>query len=155
MHVSADLVRGHCFDYTPAVSFPPLHTEKSLYFGPELQENVLFDFVSHGCETSVRPNTSKASLLWDDVVLKWAGTLDYSDSVHVCVCVCVRVCHAFYISVLIQPSSLPLPALIFYSHIFQSCTPLPRSCLWESSYNTPTHPPACHHVWKTAVMPPN
>lgn len=70
MHVSADLVRGHCFDYGLTVSFSPSHTEKSLCFGPELQENWLFDFVSHGCETSVRPDTSEASLLSDDVVLK-------------------------------------------------------------------------------------
>lgn len=40
--------------------------------------------------------------------------------------VCVR--HAFYISVLSQPSSLPLAAFILYSYIFQSIVPLP--CLY-------------------------
>lgn len=44
--------------------------QKSLSLGQELQENWLFDFVSHGCETSVRPDSSEASLLSDDVVLK-------------------------------------------------------------------------------------
>lgn len=60
MHVSTDLVRGHCFDYRLAASFSLSHAEKTLCFGPELQENWFFDFVSHSCESSVRPDTSEA-----------------------------------------------------------------------------------------------
>lgn len=91
------------------------HTEKFVFvfffFGPELQENWLFDFVSHGSETSVRPATSEASLLSDDVVLKWAGTLDNCVLVFLCACMCV--CHAFYISVLIQVLIVSHPCLFF------------------------------------------
>lgn len=104
------------------------HTEKFVFvfffFGPELQENWLFDFVSHGSETSVRPATSEASLLSDDVVLKWAGTLD---NLCFCVHVCVFVMHSTSLS-WSRFSSFPLPTFFLCSNIFQSCIPLP--CLY-------------------------
>lgn len=49
-----------------------------------LQVNWLFDFVSHGCETSVRPHASGASLLSECTEMSWnIGVL--------CVCLCVWV----------------------------------------------------------------
>lgn len=122
------------------------HREKSLCFGPELQENWLFDFVSHVCETSVRPDTSEASLFSDDVVLKWAGTLDCS------ACVC-----AMHSTSLSWASPHPFPALLsFYILIYFKAASLCHACIWlETSYNLLTHPPAYHFVWNTAIIPPN
>lgn len=57
---------------------------RKVYIWPVLQVNWLFDFVSHGCETSVRPHASGASLLSECTEMSWnIGVL--------CVCLCVWV----------------------------------------------------------------
>lgn len=84
----------------PFLSFL-VHREKFLFWA-RLARKLAFWFCSHSCETSVRRNTSEASLLSDDAVLKWAGTLDY------CVCECFCAMHSTSLS---WSSPHPFPSL--------------------------------------------
>lgn len=161
MHVSADLLRGHCFDYGLAVSFSPSHTEKFVCrarVARKLAFWFCFPRLWNQCETRH---------LWSFSVVGWCCAEMSWNIGLLCVCVCVR--HAFYVSVLIQPSSLPLPDFVLYSHNFQSTaccsslqeisiscsvtTPLP--CLYltrERSALTRWHCPAFHFVQKKAIV---
>ena len=138
MHVSTDLVRGHCFDYSRLpLSLPRTHREK-FAFRARVGRKIGFLIL---LPMPLKP-------VWDQALLKLLCCrmmLCWNELEHwttVCVRVCVFVClyHTFHISVRIQPSSLPLPAFISYSHIFQS-----TSCCSAVQYpSLAVQPSLCH-----------